>query len=232
MNVRHSSSQLLPASDLMLSQLSELSKQLETLLFRIQKEVERLLRSSEIGAQELTQECAFITKEFQRFSRIALQIKEPAEHKCAEMRAKPNLRFVEPIQARRFETVMMLHLVSEQGMNKRQEELKAREEKKKQSLELYERTLVLLQEKFDETVERLNLLLYMCEWVQEEGVIPQTIMYMTIPENIKAPVVSIRSKTDQQSSREMGEKEKQMRDLEKKRELLLQMRKEMKETKQ
>lgn len=231
-----------PTSDILYNQLSELVREVERLRMRVDEEVQRTTHQSEPNSILLAKECATLLRDFQRYSHAVSSLKDSIEKKLNELQEKPTLKFDEPVLAAKFQTVMVLHMVGELGMNKRLEELRAIEARKREMRVQYEQSWSAIKAHFDETVQRLNLLLYMKECLLRDGVLPGNIHYSSqFPHIVQSPfgmrdmmtkireAAALKPVAAPIESPKPMDQETFMQELAKKRELLMQLRAQARE---
>ncbi len=154
----------------------------------MQSQVTAVTHASDPDQITLQKECSTFLKEFKKLFEQANQLKKPLEQKIDELKQKGPSRLPAPVPAMSLQTIMMLHLVSEQSMGKRLEELSEIKRRQKDILNQLESGLKNARERFEELVIRLNLLAYMRDCLERDGLLPANIMYnMHLPQIVSSP---------------------------------------------
>jgi len=237
MNQRTPVPQTFVQQDILFQQLSELIREMERLFKRVEEEVNRVTHTNEPNEALLARECALFTRDFQRFAQVIIMLRDSIEKRLMDLQAKSSCKFKEPVLASRFQTIMVLHMVGELGMNKRLEELRSIESRTKETRVQYEQQWTAIKERFEETAHRLNLLLYMRDCLAREGVLPANIMYSpTFPQVLQSPfgmrdmttkvkeAAILKPAVERHEITKQTDQEKFLEEMAKKRELLLQLR--------
>lgn len=234
--------------------LVQILQEANSLASRITDRLNAVTHAQEPDWITLDKECNLLVTEFKRLAEATFGIKGTLEKKILELKesGKGPIHLAAPIPASSLQTVMMLHLVGEQHMNRRLEELGLIEKRRKDALKQLEDGQKMCKERFDEMANRLNLICYMRDCLKRDGVLPCNVMYMThVPQMIASPfsIVQIIPKLQpaQQVHTDVAPKEavhkiatapsaahdpeKVKRELEKRRALLLQMRNQTKNVK-
>lgn len=213
-------------------QLQQLFQDTNTLWSRIVAEVNRAAHSEDADLVILVKECDTCLREFKKLSDLTIALKAPVEQKISVLKLKSLSGVSSPIEAHSIQTIMTLHLVGNQNMAKRLEELQDIEHKRKDTLNKLESWLKMSSERFNDIVLRLNLLCYMRDCLKNDGFLPCNVMYSTnIPQIVCSPFAERLTKVLQPNGMvpqpPQFTKEQQQRDLEKRRNYLMQMRAEM-----
>ena len=234
--------------DPLLHNLSQLLHDVSTLTTKIATQVGEVTHASDPNSYILNKECTSFLAEFKRLASIAYELKEPLEQRIIALKQKGPISFPEPIPATSLQTIVILHLVSEQSMAKRHEELSEIRRRQKDLLSHLEVGLKSVHESFDDMSVRLNLLAYMRDCLEKDGVLPANIMYNShLPQTVSSPFgasqflnklkpeLSSQSAPVEEMQKEMHvprDPEQMKKELEKRRTLLLQLRDESRQKKQ
>lgn len=160
-----------------------------------------------------------------------------------QLQTKNTTVYMEPIPAKSLLQIIILHLTSEQPIHRRLEHILEMERQKKEFTQYLESGLKTLYENFQEVATRLNLLLFMKNSLEKDGVLPANVMYAhRIPQIMQSPFgVTTMGKLLSQPSQQAAlphpkqplglplhsddtAKAKQKQDVEHQRQLLLQLR--------
>jgi hypothetical protein len=210
---------------------------------RIASHITAQIHAPQPDSAALFKECEEDLVSFRQLSSKALFLKATIDDRLREIALKGENKVGSSIPATQLQTVMMLHLVSEQTMGRRLEELRDIERRHKETIAKLENGLKMLYEHFEELANRLNLLCHMRRCLEEDGVLPANIMYQQeIPKVVSSPfsisrTISVHSKIQEApASRGQGvvhyQQDGLKDDLEKKKAFLLQLREQYRATKE
>ena len=172
----------------MILRLTELLQQMHGLFLRLHAQVTAITHAATPDLFILNKECDVFLKEFRVIYMIAMELKAPLEVKIQQMKERGLSQLKGAVSASSLQTVMVLHLVGEQVMGKRLEELNEIEGKRREILKQLEMGVKAMKERFEEMAARLNLLCFMRECLQREGVLPGNVMYNAkIPQVVTSP---------------------------------------------
>ncbi|MDB6081576.1 MAG: hypothetical protein JWO53_848 [Chlamydiia bacterium] len=174
--------------DYLLQMMVQLLQEVSLLAQRVAAQVNLTVHATEPNFATLHKESTNFVIEFKKLSDVAIQLKAPLEQKIEALKYKGPSHYAEPILASSLQTVMILHLSSEQSMGKRLEEIQAIERRSKDILQQLETGIKALREYFDDIASRLNLLCYMRDCLKKDGSLPGNIMYNSkIPQTVSSP---------------------------------------------
>ncbi len=170
------------------SALNHLLQETSALDARIQTQVGVVTHSYDPDRASLNKECSTFLKEFKKLAQFAFQLKPLLEQKIEELKDKGPAILPQPVPASSIQTIVMLHLVSEQSMGKRMEEISEVKRRQKDILNQLEGGYTTICARFDEIVSRLNLLTYMRDCLESDGLLPANIMYnVALPQVVSSP---------------------------------------------
>jgi hypothetical protein len=216
----------------LLSDLGLLLQQVGDLANRIAGQISAITHAETQNPLACARETELFLGEYRQLSQRALMLRTPIEARLKVLGAKSTACSSEPIPATALQNVVMLHLVSEQTMGRRLEELREVEKRQKEYIAQLESGLRTVSGHFEELAKRLNLLCYMRSCLEHEGVLPASIMYISsIPQHVSSPFTYSPQVAKRQifnplapSAEDKPDQDQVRRELEKKRELLLQLR--------
>ena len=174
--------------DKMLLGLAELLHHLGGLSTRVSQQIAGITHAQNPESAILQHEYRQFLAEFRKLSEIAKAQRKPLEEKISSLKQKGPVCFSEPILASSLQSVVVLHMVSEQSMARRLEELAEIRKRQKDLLSQLEVGMKALRERFDDLAARMNLFLYMCDCLEKEGTLPGNIMYNAkLPQVVSSP---------------------------------------------
>ncbi len=136
----------------------------------------------------LHHECELFCREYHALANHALQLKQLVEEKIQTLKIAASSDCSEPILAAVLQHIMILHLVSDQAMGNRVDELKDNERRGRDAVKQLEQAYNSCRQRYDEIVCKLNLLCYIRDCLQREGILPGNVMYVThLPHVVCSP---------------------------------------------
>jgi len=224
--------QRLRPEEALLSNLGILLQQVADLANRVAGQISSITHAEIQNPIACARDTELFLGEYRALAERALILKAPVESRLKILGAKSTSCSSEPIPATALQNIVMLHLVSEQTMGRRLEELREVEKRQKEYIAQLENGLRSVSGHFEELAKRLNLLCFMRSCLEREGVLPASIMYISsIPQHVTSPFTFSPQAARRQffnplapSKDEKPDQDQARRELEKKRELLLQLR--------
>lgn len=174
--------------DLLTQALGEVLQALGSLIVRIENQISLVTHSETVDETNLFRELAQYLKEYRIIADAMLKLASPIEHKVNSYFIKTGFQKQGPIPASSLQPVMLLHLLREQAMGRRQQEMLDIEKRKRDSVVQVEAGWSMALEQLLAVSEKLNFLCYMTDFLKKEHAIPANIMYHTnIPETVSFP---------------------------------------------
>ncbi len=178
-----------PKKDVLLHALAELIHALTILYGRVEACIAETTHAEAVDEEALLRDCAAYLKEYHYLAHVAEKVADPVMQKIDHFYEKKGFVKQDPFEAYSWSPVQLLHLLREQAMGRRQQEIQEIEKRKKDVITQYEQGLKACEEKFHEVVPQLNLLCYMRDYLKKEHALPANVMYHTkIPMTVHAPV--------------------------------------------
>lgn len=178
--------------DLLGQGLQELVRSLHSLRHRVLTQIDTVTRAEADAIDDigLFRECDLCLKEFHYLAEAAAKIVSPIQQRIENFYKKTRFVKQDPFYAHSWSPVQLLHLLNEQAMGKRQQEIQEIEKKKKDMIKQLEVEVSACCQGFEEVVRPLNLLCYMRDCLQNDHALPASLMYHTdIKETVRSPFV-------------------------------------------
>lgn len=174
--------------DTLLLAFGQLLQETNSLWTRVGSQVGIATHSQVPDGLTLNKECTFCLAEFRRLSEGIRKLRSPIEQRIFELKQRGPGCLPAPVPASSLQTIVILHMVSNQAMGKRLDEINEVDKRRKDLLQQFEAGFKACQERFEEMAARLNLLIYMRDCVDQDGALPCNIMYATnIPQVVLSP---------------------------------------------
>lgn len=109
--------------DLLTQALGEVLQALGSLIVRIENQISLVTHSETVDETNLFRELAQYLKEYRIIADAMLKLASPIEHKVNSYFIKTGFQKQGPIPASSLQPVMLLHLLREQAMGRRQQEM-------------------------------------------------------------------------------------------------------------
>ena len=176
-----------PSKDLLAQGLIEVIRAGVQLLQRINTQISSATHAEVVDDIALFRECELCLKEYVYIANAALKIVRPVESKIQLFYKKQGFLQDHSFPAHSWSPVILLNLLREQAIGKRQQEIQEIEKRKKDIIQKLEADVTACKNCFTEMVPRMNLLCYMRDCYKHDHALPATVMYQT---NIKKTVRS------------------------------------------
>jgi len=174
--------------DLLAHGLVELIRAAASLLQRINTQISSTTHEEVVDDIALYRECELCLKEYYYIANAAIKIVGPVEGKINSFYRKKGFVREDSFPAHSWSPVILLNLLREQAMGRRQQEIQEIEKKKRDIIHKLEADVAACKSCFAQIVPQLNLLCYMKDCYQSDHALPATVMYQTnIKQTVRSP---------------------------------------------